>query len=171
MKNFRKYINITVLALLAMTVVGCNEDFEGEIVKDSRPAIPVTFDGATTVGFSPYYTVSYANGNITLTLSIPDDAGMNIKEVSNIVAGTTAINVASISAAPGQYLPSPVAVNGKTYTLTTNITEYNTKTAGAARITAPPAAGALVERAFMFKLKMDDDSIIVPVQVRIRLVP
>jgi len=172
MKNFRLYINIISLAFLAIAVLGCNDDFEGEIVKDSRPEIPVTFDGATTVGFNPYYTVSYADGNIVLTLSIPDNSSMNIKEVSNIVAGATSINVASITAGSSiQYLPGPATVNGKTYTLTTNITEFNTKVPASARITAAPAAGVLTERAFMFRLVMDDGSLIVPVQCRIRITP
>lgn len=163
-----KIFNILVLALI---VASCDDEFEHDIVKDNLPEIPVTFDGATTVGFNPYYTVSYANGNFTITLSIPQDAKHQIKEVSKIAAGATSINVATLSGTAGQYLAAPATVNGYTFTLTSSIAEYNSKVPAAARITTAPAAGTFVERAFMFLLTMDDDSIIVPVQCRIRVTP
>ena len=164
-----KSLKIYSAFLLALLVMSCDDEFEGEIVKDSIPEIPVTFDGATTYGFNPYYSVSYAGGTFSLTLSIPSTSKLKIKEVSNIVAGTTAINVASLDNVK-QYLDAPVAVDGYTYTLSTSITEFNTKAISGA-VTSAPAAGALVERAFMIKLTMEDESIIVPVQCRIRVTP
>jgi hypothetical protein len=170
----RYYTNILMGLLLILTVVSCNDKFEGEIVKDNRPAIPVTFDGATTNGFNPYYTVAYSAGTgaITITLSIPADSKLKIKQVENIIAGATSINVASITTTSQlQYLASPVAVNGTTFTLNSTITEFNTKVTTANRITAAPAPGAFTERAFMIRLRMDDDSFIIPVQCRIRVTP
>lgn len=153
-----------------MLIVSCGDKWE--IVKDNRADIPVTFDGATTVGFNPYYSVSYAGNAFTITLSIPSSSKLKIKEVTNIVAGATSINVASITAGSSiQYLTGPASVNGTTYTLTTSITEFNTKVPSSARILSAPAAGALVERAFMIKLTMDDDSTIIPMQCRIRITP
>ncbi len=157
--------------LLSIVVFSCDDKFEGEIVKDNKPAIPVTFEGATSNGFNPYYTVPYQTGAITIKINIPTTSTLKIKQVENIVAGATSINVASITEVSSiQYLAAPVAVNGTTYTFTTSITEFNTKVAASARVTAEPAAGAFTERAFMIRLRMEDDTFIVPVQVRIRVV-
>jgi hypothetical protein len=166
----RKFLALNILALTAI-LVSCG-DFEGEIVKDNLPEIPVTYEGATTVGFNPYYTVVFGTGNtpFSITLRIPDDSRLKIREVSKIVAGATSINVGSLSNNAGSYFTTPVAVNGNTYTLSTSITEFNTKVASGDRITAAPAAGAFTERAMMIRLIMDDNSTIVPVQVRIRVV-
>jgi hypothetical protein len=158
--------------LLMVAISSCEDEFEGEIVRDNQPEIPVTFEGATTSGFSPYYAVSYTNGNFSITLRIPENSPLRIKEVTNVVAGATSINAASLTdAASIQYLNAPVTVDGYTYTLTSSITEFNTKVATAARVTTAPAAGAFTERSFMFLLTMEDDSIIVPVQVRLRIQP
>ncbi len=167
MKNAIQILKCFALALM---LISCNDEFDGEIVRDSLAEIPVTFDGATTAGFNPYYTVSYANGNFSITMKIPDDARLKIKEVSAMVAGTTAINVASLNGTAGKYITVPVAVNGTSITITSSITEFNTKVAGATRVTAAPAAGTFTERAFMFKLTMDDNSVIIPMQCRIRVV-
>lgn len=169
MKNIFKLI----FGLLFMvSISSCEDEFEGEIVRDNRPEIPVTFEGATTVGFNPYYAVSFANGNFSITLRIPENSPLRIKEVSNVVAGATSINVASLTApASIQYLTGPAAVNGYTYTLTSSLTEFNTKVPAAARVTTAPAAGTFTERSFMFLLTMEDNSIIVPVQVRLRIQP
>jgi len=171
MKKYMKFLNLLLLVATPLVLASCDDEFEGEIVKDNKPAVPVTFEGATTVGFSPYYEVSFASGNISIVMSIPDNASVDIAEVSNVVAGATSINVASLNGTAGQYFTGPVAVNGKTFTLNTTIAEYNTKVTGAARILTAPAAGALVERAFMFRLTMSDGSLIVPVQCRIRILP
>jgi hypothetical protein len=167
MKNINQIISGL---LVTMLIVSCGDKWE--IVKDNRPDIPVNFDGATTVGFNPYYTVSFAGNVFTITVSIPSSAKHKIKEITNIVAGATSINVASITAASSiQYLAAPVSVNGTTYTLSTSIAEFNTKVPASAQISSAPAAGTLVERAFMLKLTMDDDSVIIPMQCRIRITP
>lgn len=171
MKKYMKFLNLLLLLAIPMVLASCDDEFEGEIVKDNRPEIPVTFDGAKTVGFTPYYEVSYASGNISIVLSIPENASKSIAEVSNIVAGATSINVGSLGGTAGQYMTGPTVVNGRTFTLNTTIAEYNTKVTGSARITAAPVAGTLVERAFMFRLTMSDGSLIVPVQCRIRILP
>lgn len=159
---------------MSSLLFSCDDKFEGEIVRDNKPEIPVTFDGATTVGFNPYYTVAYSGGTgaITISLSIPQNAKLKIKQVENIIAGATSINVASItSASQPQYLTAPVVVNGTTFTLNSSITEFNTKVTSGNRITAAPAAGTFTERAFMIRLRMEDDSFIIPVQCRIRVTP
>lgn len=163
-----------ILIAMSSLLFSCDDKFEGEIVRDNKPEIPVTFDGATTVGFNPYYTVAYSGGTgaITISLSIPQNAKLKIKQVENIIAGATSINVASItSASQPQYLTAPVVVNGTTFTLNSSITEFNTKVTSGNRITAAPAAGTFTERAFMIRLRMEDDSFIIPVQCRIRVTP
>lgn len=165
----KKIINKIVLAAAAVFTLGltaCDKDFTDDIVKDNPPAVPVTFTGATTSGFNPYYEVSInGTGEIKITFEIPGTSKVTIKEVTAISAGTTAINVASL--ATSNYLAAPVAVNATTYTLTTSITEYNAKVPSA-QVTAAAITGAFLERAFMFKLKMSDDTEIIPVQCRIR---
>ena len=162
-------LKIFAALFVAFSIISCDDEFEGEVVKDNLAEIPVLFDGATTEGFNPYYTVSYAHGTFSINVSIPEDSPLKIMEVSNVVAGTTAINVASLTNTK-QYLPGPAAVDGYSYTLTTSITEFNAKAISGA-VTAPPAAGVLTERAFMFSLTMEDGSKIVPVQCRIRVIP
>lgn len=165
-----KYLNKIAVALLLLTLFSCGDKWE--IVKDNRPDIPVTFDGSTSNGFNPFYTVSYASSVITITLSIPQNAKHKIKEVTSIVAGQTSLNAASFTAAGNiQYLAAPASVNGNTYTLTSSIAEFNTKVPASAKINSAPAAGTFTERAFMFKLTMDDDTVIIPVQCRIRVNP
>jgi hypothetical protein len=174
MKNYISKLKLYTIIILSVAVMfGCDDEFEGEIVKDNPAEIPVTFEGATTHGFNPYYTVSFANGNISITLQIPENSPLKIKEIRNIAAGATSINVATLTApATIQYLDAPVTVDGYSYTFNTSITEFNTKVAAAAAITAAPAAGApIVERAFMFRLVMEDDSFLVPMQCRIRITP
>lgn len=168
-KKMKHCLKIFAVLLVAFAAVSCDDEFEGEVVKDNLPEIPVVFEGATTEGFNPYYTVSYANGNFSITVSIPQDSPLKIQEVTNVVAGTTAINVASLTNVK-QYLDGPAAVNGYSYTLTTSLTEFNAKAISGA-VTVAPAPGVLTERAFMFSLTMEDGSKIVPVQLRIRVTP
>lgn len=171
MKNILRIISFIFIGA-AILCTGCNDTFEGEIVKDNRPAVPVTYPGSTSYGFNPYYTVSFADDDFSIVISIPENAAVNITEVTNSVAGTTAINVGSLTAASSiPYVANGTAVNAKSFTINTSITEFNTKVSEASRITSAPAEGALVERAFMFRLTLSDGTTIVPVQCRIRITP
>src|SRR5688572_17593181 len=102
-KKMKHCLKIFTVLLLAASIISCDDEFVGEVVKDNLPEIPVVFEGATTEGFNPYYTVSYANGNFSITVTVPEDSPLMIQEVTNVVAGTTAINVASLTNAK-QYL-------------------------------------------------------------------
>jgi hypothetical protein len=164
----KSILNVIQIFTLAIVLVSCS-DFQGDIVKDNLATIPVTFSGTTTAGFNPYYTVSFKTDTFSLRIQIPADAKLKIKEITKMVAGTTSITVASLDGTAGQYFAAPVELNGvTTYKLSTSVTEFNTKVTGTTKITAP-AAGAFNERAFMIRLTMDDGSLIVPVQVRIRV--
>ncbi len=171
----KKILNkIALFALLATVFTACNKDFTDDLVKDNKPEIPVTFDGATTYGFNPYYTIPLSgDGVIKITMSIPAGARVKIKEITKAIAGGTAITPGNVTdATKPSYLAAPVTVNGTTATITTSITEWNTKVTGATNtIPASVSAGAFAERAIMFLLTMDDNSTIIPVQCRLRIVP
>lgn len=170
-----KYLlKLSYMLFIAMLIISCDDEFSHDLVRDNLPEIPVTFDGATTAGFNPYYTVSYGTGSTAFDIkfSIPGDAPSKIKEVTKISAGTTAINAGTLNGTSGKYITDPIAVNGTSFTLSSSITEFNTKVTGSTRLTAAPVAPVeFVERAFMFELLMEDGSKIVPVQVRIRVTP
>jgi hypothetical protein len=167
MKKIYQYLMLFVLA----TSFACSDDFENDIVRDSRPDVPVTFTGATTYGFNPYYTVSISgSGAIGFTLAIPDDAGRKITSIKKIVAGGTSILPGNLYDATAAYAAN-VAVDGTSITFNTTLTEYNSKVATAAKVPATIAAGAFVERAFLFLIVLDDNTEIVPVQCRLRFVP
>ncbi|KAA2244672.1 hypothetical protein F0L74_01480 [Chitinophaga agrisoli] len=171
----KKILNkITFFALLATMFTACSKDFTDDLVKDNKPEIPVTFDGATTYGFNPYYKLKLSgDGVIKITMSIPSNASVKIKEVTRAIAGATSITPGNVTnAAITSYLDAPVTVNGTTVTITTSITEWNSKLTGAGNvIPATVTAGTLVERAMMFLLTMEDNSTIVPVQCRLRIEP
>jgi len=178
--NILKAVPVLIVTFLAAS---CSGDFDDNLVKDNLPAIPVTYDGATTAGFNPYYAVPYQGGNatITITMKIPETSKVKIKEVTKVIAGITGINAGGLTSQDPaivlpSYITSPIASSdGYSVTLTTSLSEFNTKvpTSGSnkANITTAPAAGAFTERAFMFLLTMEDDSQIIPMQCRIRVTP
>lgn len=165
------YIKLFTVSLAALIFSGCSDEFKDDLVRDNKPEVPVTFEGATTTGFNPYYTVSQAAGTFTITLKIPENSPSKIKQISKVVAGNTSINVASLSGTSGQYFAAPIDVNDYSYTFTTSVAYFDTKVPASARIVsnALPAGSTFKERAFMFQLLMDDDSIIIPVQLRLRV--
>ena len=168
--------------ILVLFMTSCTGDFTDDLIKDRTPQIPVTYAGATTAGFNPYYLIPYQGGNaeITITLTIPETSKLKIKEITKVIAGITGINAGGLTSTdPALVLPSyisgPIVVDGYSVTFTTTIAEFNTKvpTSGAskANVTAAPAAGTFTERAFLFLLTMEDDSKIVPMPCRIRITP
>jgi hypothetical protein len=172
----KKVLNkIVTLALLAVGFTSCSKDFTDDLVKDNKPEIPVTFEGATTYGFNPYYEVSLASTGdsaITLKATIPADARLKIKEVTKVIWGGTGITPGDLTKeSTPSYLPAPIpSTDGRTVTISTNVREFNTKVTGSARITTPfPSGATFIERAYMMILTMDDGSTIIPVQCRIRV--
>jgi len=162
------------MTISCITLMSCHDDFEGDIVRDNLPEIPVTFEGATTAGFNPYYAVSFASGTFQIKITIPSDSKLKIKEVTRVVAGTTAINAATLKNSH-QYI-TPQTVNGYAFTLSSSINEYNKRcvpnadgTLAGVSVDAAPAT--FTDVAFMFQLTMEDGSVIVPVQCRIRVTP
>lgn len=75
-----KLLNYLIAILLTASISGCDDPFEDNLVKDNKPEIPVTFSGATTYGFNPYYTVPNG-GTVTITLTIPESAPVKIQGI------------------------------------------------------------------------------------------
>jgi hypothetical protein len=161
-----------LLIVVASAAFSCkNDDVFSELVRDNRPAVPVTFPGATTYGFNPYIVKSRAalvNGEtISFTLSIPQNSGRTIKEITRVGAGATAINAATLNSAG--YNTAPIPGEGTTATFTTTLQEFSTR-----RPTVPTstvAAPNFREIAFIFLVTLDDDSQIITQQVRVRITP
>lgn len=165
MKNivFKSFL---VLAL-SVACFSCKKDDElNELVRDNRPAVPVTFPGATTFGFNPYIETSIAaGGRITFTLSIPASSGRTIREITKVAAGATDINASDLNSP--SYISAPIPGNGTTAVFTTTIAEFRTR-----RTTVPTAPVALPnfrEIAFIFLVTLDDGTQIVTQQVRVRI--
>lgn len=168
MKTIKSFL---LLLMLVAGTFACDDEFEDDLVKDNRPAVPVTFPGATTYGFNPYYTVPLSGSKmIEIQLAIPDNSPVNIQEITKVVGGGTAVNAGTLNTGTS-LIKSPIAANGKSATFSISFDEYNRAVTAANRIPATVTSGALVERAFMFSLLMDDGSVVIPTQVRIRLVP
>ncbi|MDO1448545.1 hypothetical protein Q0590_19870 [Rhodocytophaga aerolata] len=163
---------LLLLLVMAIVAFSCKEDDEfSDLVRDNRPAVPVTFPGATTFGFNPYIDKSLAALNagepITFTLAIPENSGRTIREITKVGAGATAINAGTLNSA--SYTEAPIAGSGTTATFTTTLDEFKTK-----RPTVPTttvAAPGFRELAFIFLVTLDDDTQIVTQQVRVRIRP
>jgi hypothetical protein len=167
----KRIYQLVMIMVVAISFAACTGDFDNELVRDRRLEVPVTFTGATTYGFNPFYTVPISgSGAITFTLSIPGDAGKSIKNLKKVTAGGTGLTPGSLYDATAAYAAN-VIVDGSSVTFTTTLAEFNAKMAAANRIPAIIAAGTFVERAFFFLIVLDDNSEIVPVQCRLRFVP
>jgi hypothetical protein len=184
---------ILILVMGVGLMSRCADDgvYEHPIVHDNFPEVPILFATATTQGANPYYTVAWgtdgagnalatpAANNIVITISVPDDAPLKIREITKMISGITGItpgNVAGGTTVTANYLPAPVAVNGTSTTITTNLAEFNTRTnpatsrVTAANVNAITATSPYVERAFMFLVTLEDGSTIITQQLRLRVI-
>lgn len=177
-----KYINKMLFALVCVACFSaCQDDgeYEHPIVQDNVPSVPIMFPGSTTAGANPYYTVQFPAGgnpaNIAIQIQIGVGAGSpnGITEITKVIAGATGITPGNVLSATGTglYYATPITVSGGTATINTTLAEYNSKVIASARLTAPPAAGVLTERAFMFLVTLDDNTTVIPQQVRVRFIP
>jgi hypothetical protein len=178
---------IVFLVMGAGILSQCAQDgeYDHPINHDSIPTVPILFTGAKTYGANPYTTVAWgsdpatatpAANNIAIVISVPDDSPLKIKEITKMIGGATSITP-GILGTRGNYLAAPIAVNGTTVTINTNLTEFNTKPTTvipaaervtAANVNAITAVSPYVERAFMFLVTLEDGSTIVTQQLRLR---
>ncbi|MEZ0607453.1 hypothetical protein ACAW74_03005 [Fibrella sp. WM1] len=166
-------IKSLLLVALVTSNFACKDDLEyGPLVRDNRPAVPVTFTGATTFGGNPYIEVSAAGaGTIRYTLSIPQSSGRTIKEITRVAGGGTAVNAASLNTASAIINTAPIAATGTTAVFETTLAAFRTKFGTGVNTT--PSADPYTPReiAFIFLVTLDDNTQIVTQQVRARLVP
>jgi hypothetical protein len=168
--SMKNIINrLFLLLIIACAAFACkNDDVFSELVRDNRPAVPVTFPGATTFGFNPYIEASLealkAGENITFTLAIPESSGRTIKEITKVGAGATAINAGTLNGAG--YNTAPIPGTGTTATFTTTLADFNRL-----RRTPTTQVAAGQELAFIFLVTLDDDTQIITQQVRARIKP
>lgn len=164
------------LVLLVMTSLACKDDLEyGPLVRDNRPAIPVTFPGTITFGGNPYIEVPAASGVIRFTLSIPASSGRTIREITKVAGPTTATNAGSLNTAASVINTAPIPASGTTATFETTVAAIRTRFPVAANNPAyTPSADPYTPRelGFIFLITLDDNTTqIVTQQVRARLVP
>ncbi len=161
-----------LIALLALTTFACKDNYNySELVRDNRPAIPVTFPGTTTYGFNPFIQTSLAAGGpIQFTLSIPAASGRTIKEITKVVGGGTGITVNTLNTATAttQYNAAPIAGTGTTAVFTTTIADFKKKYPTVA--TTPAALPNYTEIQFLFLVTLDDGTQIITEPVRVRIV-
>lgn len=157
-----------ILSIVAFAGISCKDDYVySDLVKDNRPAVPVTYTGATTYGFDPYYETSVAaGGNIKITLSIPSSSGRTIKEISKVAAGATSINAGTVATA-GNYNAAPIAGSGTTVEFTTTVKDFATKRPAVP--STPVALPGFREIAFIFQVTLDDGTQIIATPVRVRI--
>ena len=170
MKN--TIINLLLLALIAISNFSCKDDLiYSDLVRDNRPAVPVTYPGASTFGFNPFIVSSLAAGGvIQFTLSIPASSGRTIKEITKVVGGGTGINVATLNAATAAsaFNTAPIPGSGTTAVFTTTISAVKAKYPSVSIV--PAALPNYTEIQFLFLVTLDDGTQIVPEPVRVRVV-
>lgn len=164
-----KNIFLLLSLLVCVSLTSCDKEEFNEFNRDNRPDIPVTFPGTTTYGFNPFITHSISGGgNIEFTMSIPENSGRTIREITKVIAGGTGIQAGALSptSTAAAYNTAPIPGNGTTVTFTTTLEEFRARTPAATAALA--VAGG--EIAFMFLITLDNNEQIIPVQVRVRLV-
>lgn len=161
----RKLLTIMVASLVTV-FVSCDKDYN-EFYSDNRPEIPVTYKEATSHGFNPYIEVPVSTDDFTFTLTIPENSGRKIKEISKVLGGSTDINAGGVRS--GEYVSAPVAGNGTSAVFSTSIAEFRSKSAANEKLVADFIDSSVdkLEIAFMFLVTLDDGQEIIPVQARV----
>ena len=199
MKN--NLLKICTLVLISASVFSCEKDYGPNLgpIEDSVTDIPVTVTNAAFFERYPGVTTSVAGGgNITITMSIPDDKG-RIKQIIKVATGTpTSLNFGNLnSTVPAtSYNAAPIMGSGtNTITFTTTLAEYLTyrRRVGASAGVAGPQVGppttpggpptgpvtspvpsttnVPTDIGYYFRLELEDGKTIVPMPVRVRVLP
>ncbi|GHE37549.1 hypothetical protein [Sphingobacterium griseoflavum] len=164
----KKYTSI-LFTLVAVFFSACEKSYT-ELYSDNRPAIPVTFEGATTHGFNPFIEVPISQDNFSLTMVIPQGSGRQIREISRVLGGATNINAGGVRAAT--YISAPIPGNGNRVVFDTSVTAFRASSAANNTLVQNflnNAALTRLEIAFMFLVTLDDGQQIIPVQARVFL--
>lgn len=160
-----------LLATLAVANFACKDDLVySDLVRDNRPAVPVTFANAQTFGGNPWIDVSAAGGTIRFDLSIPASSGRTIKEITSVVGGGTGINAGTLNTASARINTAPIPATGTTATFTYTLADFTKKFPA---VSVAPSTNPLSPReiAFIFLITLDNGDQIITQQARARITP
>ena len=158
----KKIVNIVITLLLIVTLAACEDDDFGTFLRPNFPEIPVTYTNATTFGGNPFIEVSLTGtGDIQFIMEIPENCGRTIRELRKVAAGTTSINIASLNDEPN-FLDAAISGNSNRITFETTLAEFKTKRASVSTDEEDILG-------FIFELVLDNDQVIIPMEVEVRL--
>lgn len=158
----------TIIFCLAATLIfsGCKKD-DFNFLSTSYPDVPVTvtnlvgmYNGVPTVS-----TSLSGGGAITITLSIPASTGRTLKEIPRVAVASTPNNYKVVQVTTGLYNTAPLAATGTSFTFTTSLAEFTTKTG--ISVTTGGTATSFLSRYFYFLITLDNGQQLIPVPVRV----
>ena len=158
----------TIIFFLAATLLfsGCKKD-DFNFLSTSYPDVPVTvtnlygmYNGVPTVS-----TSLSSGGAITITLSIPSSSGRTLKEIPRVAVASTPNNYKVVEVTTGLYNTAPLAATGTSFTFTTSLAEFTTKTG--ISVTTGGTATSFLSRYFYFLITLDNGQQLIPVPVRV----
>jgi hypothetical protein len=195
MKNI--FIKIGALLLLSLGSFSCEKDY-GDMhlgpTDDPVAPIPVTVTNADAFERFPVVNVSVAGGGtFSITFEIPAGKG-TIKEISKVATGpfSTTINLANLNSTNAltalnstgtgaSRAVTPIAGNGSnTITFTSDLATYQRyRSAQAAAVQGnfgpatltPSTTATPTEIQYYFRLTLEDGTSLVPLPVRVRVIP
>src|SRR5215212_4632969 len=130
-----KKIIFISLGLFLLLFSSCKKTEGFTSLTDYKAPVPVTVANVYDYLPTPTVLASKAQNKITITLQIPENSGRKIKEITKIAASTTGNWTAiysgtTVGTGTSQlWSATPIAVNATSYTFTTTIDDYKTKTA------------------------------------------
>jgi len=159
--------NTIIICLAAMLIFsGCKKD-DFNFLSTSYPDVPVTvtnlygmYNGVPTVS-----TSLSGGGAITITLSIPAGSGRTLKEIPRVAVASTPNNYKVVEVTTGLYNTAPLAATGTSFTFTTSLAEFTTKTG--ISVTTGGTATSFLSRYFYFLITLDNGQQLIPVPVRV----
>jgi len=159
--------NTIIICLAAMLIFsGCKKD-DFNFLSTSYPDVPVTvtnlygmYNGVPTVS-----TSLSGGGAITITLSIPVGSGRTLKEIPRVAVASTPNNYKVVEVTTGLYNTAPLAATGTSFTFTTSLAEFTTKTG--ISVTTGGTATSFLSRYFYFLITLDNVHQLIPVPVRV----
>jgi len=158
----------TIFICLAAVIIfsGCKKD-EFNFLSTSYPDVPVVlsnlygmYNGVPTVS-----TSLSGGGAISITLNIPVSTGRTLKEITRVGIASTPNNYKVVQVATGLYNTTPYAASGTSFTFTTTLTEFTSKTG--ISVTAGGTATSFLSRYFYFLITLDNGQQLIPVPVRV----
>lgn len=162
MTAMKQHIKQLAYLFTLLILVSCSKTKGFGPLTDTKPEIPVTVSNAIAFRPSPTVRASKGDGKIQIILSIPDNSGRTIKEITRVAAGTVYTGLHSTT---GLYNTAPIPGNGTTASFNTTLAEYTSKAAGVI-----PASNVELAKRFYFLLTLDNNQTIIASDVRVLVV-